>query len=58
MGFTTYLVADVKAMFDRAGPDGVVYAEEQVHCMTPVNVHEKFATIASAEEIMEWLSSV
>lgn len=52
LGFTTFLVSDATATFDRVGPDGILYSAESIHNMTMVNLNEEFATIAFTEEIL------
>ncbi|KEK23634.1 cysteine hydrolase family protein [Bacillus gaemokensis] len=53
LGFSTYLVSDATATFNRKGPDSVQYCAEEIHNMTLVNLHEEFATVAMASEILE-----
>ena len=55
LGFTTYLVSDATATFDRVGPDGFVHKAEDIHRMTLANLHEEFATIVSSHELMDRL---
>ncbi|CAI8967941.1 Uncharacterized isochorismatase family protein YrdC [Bacillus sp. IT-79MI2] len=53
LGFSTYLVSDATATFNRKGPDGVQYCAEEIHNMTLVNLHEEFATIVTTSGILE-----
>lgn len=53
LGFSTYLVSDATATFNRKGPDGLQYCAEEIHNMTLVNLHEEFATIVTTSEILE-----
>ncbi|MDR4985568.1 cysteine hydrolase family protein [Bacillus cereus] len=53
LGFTTYLVSDATATFNRKGPDGVEYSAEAIHNMTLVNLHEEFATIVTTKEVLK-----
>lgn len=53
LGFSTYLVSDATATFNRKGPDGVQHCAEEIHKMTLVNLHEEFATIVTTPEILE-----
>nr|WP_249292309.1 cysteine hydrolase family protein [Metabacillus flavus] len=50
--FNPILVSDATAAFDRTGPDGRRYRAEDIHQMTLVNLHEEFAEIRTAEEIL------
>ncbi|MDM5192717.1 cysteine hydrolase family protein [Bacillus hominis] len=56
LGFTTYLVSDATATFNRTGPDGVEYSAEAIHNMTLVNLHEEFAAIVTTKEILKTIS--
>ncbi|PFO84423.1 MULTISPECIES: cysteine hydrolase family protein [Bacillus cereus group] len=58
LGFSTYLVSDATATFNRKGPDGVQYCAEEIHNMTFVNLHEEFATIVTTEEVLEKLCCI
>ena len=53
LGFTTYVVNDATAAFDRKGPDGVTYSAEVIHNMTLVNLHDEFATIVTTKEVLK-----
>ncbi|WIY63549.1 cysteine hydrolase family protein [Bacillus arachidis] len=53
LGFSTYLVSDATATFNRKGPDGVKYCADEIHNMTLVNLHEEFATIITTLETVE-----
>ncbi|MGE6537213.1 cysteine hydrolase family protein [Bacillus luti] len=53
LGFTTYVVNDATATFDRKGPDGVTYSAEVIHNMTLVNLHDEFATIVTTKEVLK-----
>ncbi|MDM5153992.1 cysteine hydrolase family protein [Bacillus sp. DX1.1] len=57
LGFTTYLVSDATATFDRQGPDGTQFRAEEIHKMTLVNLHEEFATITTTSEVLEKVRS-
>ncbi|MBE5105568.1 cysteine hydrolase [Bacillus thuringiensis] len=50
LGFTTYVVSDATATFNRTGPDGTEYSAEDIHNMTLVNLHDEFATIVTTKE--------
>lgn len=53
LGFTTYLVSDATATFNRKGLDGKEYSAEDIHNMTLVNLHEEFATIVTTKEVLK-----
>ncbi|HGH7179955.1 cysteine hydrolase family protein [Bacillus luti] len=53
LGFTTYLVSDATATFNRKGPGGKEYSAEDIHNMTLVNLHEEFAAIMMTKEILK-----
>lgn len=55
LGFTTYIVEDGTATFDRIGPDGTLYRAEDIHMMTLVNLHEEFATVVKMDEVLQML---
>ena len=45
LGFTSYVVADATATFERRGFDGRVYSAEQMHDTALASVHGEFATV-------------
>lgn len=52
LGFTTYVVADATAAFDRAGHDGRVYTAEKIHAISLANLHEEFATVVTTSDLL------
>lgn len=52
LGFTTYVVDDATATFDRVGHDGVEYSADQVHRLSLANLHGEFATIVHTSELI------
>ena len=52
LGFDTWLVRDATWTFDRIGPDGEVHPAEAIHAMTLSNLHDEFARIARASEVI------
>jgi nicotinamidase-related amidase len=52
LGFTTYVVSDATATFDRTGPDGKLHNAEHVHEMALLNLHEEFATIIDTSSLL------
>ncbi|MFD6506823.1 MULTISPECIES: cysteine hydrolase family protein [unclassified Bacillus (in: firmicutes)] len=53
LGFTTYLVSDATATFNRKGLDGAEYSAEDIHNMTLVNLHDEFAKIITTEDVLK-----
>ncbi|MFK4467036.1 cysteine hydrolase family protein [Bacillus sp. RC252] len=53
LGFTTYLVSDATATFNRKGLDGTEYSAEDIHNMTLVNLHDEFAKIVTTEGVLK-----
>ena len=45
LGFTSYVVADATATFERRGFDGRVYSAEQMHDTALASLHGEFATV-------------
>lgn len=56
LGFSTYLVSDATATFNRKGLDGKEYSAEDIHNMTLVNLHDEFATIVTTKEVLKTIS--
>lgn len=52
LGFTTLLVADGCATFDRRGPDGVVRPAELVHAVALGDLHGELAEVVSTAELL------
>jgi len=52
LGFTTFIVSDGTATFDRTGFDGKLYKAEDIHMISLVNLHEEFATVLSTNEVL------
>ena len=55
LGFETYVVSDATANFGHTGPDGESFTAEQVHGVSLASLHEEFATIARADEVLKLL---
>jgi nicotinamidase-related amidase len=53
LGFDAYLVSDACATFDRTGPDGRLYAAEDIHRFSLANLHDEFATIVDTDTVVE-----
>jgi nicotinamidase-related amidase len=52
LGFSTWVVSDATATFDRVGPDGVGRFADQVHAMALSDLHGEFATVVDTEAVI------
>lgn len=52
LGFTTIVVSDGTATFERTGPDGDHYGAEQMHRCELASLHDEFATVRRTSEIL------
>lgn len=52
MGFATVVVSDACATFDRTGPDGKVFAAEEVHEVSLASLHGEFARVTSSDRLL------
>ena len=52
LGFSTILVADACATFDRVGHDGTHYAAQTVHDLALASIHNEFATVVNTGDII------
>lgn len=55
LGFTTFLVADATATFERVGPDGARFTAEQMHATALASLHQEFATIVDSAAVLRAL---
>ncbi len=55
LGFTTYLVDDATATFDRLGLDGRMRPAAEVHAAALSDLSEEFATIVRTDQVLELL---
>lgn len=53
LGFTTFVVADATATFDRTGYDGSYYPAELVHSVSLASLHDEFATILNTADLLK-----
>lgn len=53
LGFETYIVADATAAFALPGPDGKLYAAEEIHRINLVALHDEFATVVNTDSVLE-----
>lgn len=51
-GFTTYVVSDATAAFDRLGPGGRRHAAEDVHAVALAELNGEFALIVDTESLV------
>ena len=52
LGFDVRFVLDATHTFDRAGPDGVVIAAEDLARATAASLHGEFATVVRTEDLL------
>ena len=57
LGFTTYVVGDATATFDKRGPDGTFYPAETVHGVSLASLHEEFATVVDTATVLQELGA-
>lgn len=57
LGYTTYVVADATATFDKVGPKGEKITAEIMHAAELASLQGEFATVSDSNEIIELLSS-
>lgn len=55
LGFTTVVVSDATATFDRIGPDGRHYRAGEMHNTALASLHGEFATVGSAQQLLDAL---
>ena len=58
LGFTTLVVEDATATFDRVGPDGVLHPAELVHSVSLANLHEEFAAVVHSSDVLSGLDGL
>jgi nicotinamidase-related amidase len=51
-GYKTYVIHDATATFDKTGVNGVHYDAETIHQTTLASIHNEFAEVISAKEMM------
>jgi nicotinamidase-related amidase len=57
LGFSTTVVSDATATFDRVAPDGQVFPAELMHRTALASLHDEFARIATADDTISLLGS-
>jgi nicotinamidase-related amidase len=53
LGFTTYVVEDATATFDRTGHDGQHYDAETIHAISLANLHQEFAIVIDSKTLLK-----
>ncbi|MGI8856113.1 MAG: cysteine hydrolase family protein [Thermomicrobiales bacterium] len=56
LDFTTFIVSDATATFDRIGPDGAHYTAELIHAVSLASLHGEFATVVTTETLLASLA--
>ena len=52
LGFTTYLVADACATFERIGPDGRRWTAQEMHDSALASLHDEFAQVIDTATVL------
>jgi hypothetical protein len=52
LGFQVVVVDDATATFERTGPDGIQYSADQMHRLALASLHNEFAQVQSAGEVL------
>ncbi len=55
LGYTTYVVSDATATFDKVGANGIKYEAELIHEIALASLHNEFATVIETKEILNFL---
>jgi len=58
LGFTTFVVSDATAAFDRAALDGSMRPAEAVHSGALSDLHGEFATVVETTEILKAVEGI
>ena len=53
LGFTTLVVDDATATYDRVGHDGTLYLAEDVHKLSLATLYREFASIVRTEDLLQ-----
>ncbi len=57
LGFTTWVLGDAMATFDRIGPDGEAHPAETMHRTALASLHDEFAEVLSTRAALERLAA-
>jgi nicotinamidase-related amidase len=52
LDFTTIVVSDATATFERTGPDGQHYSAQQMHDTALASIHDEFAEVLTTEAVL------
>ncbi|HSE52131.1 MAG TPA: hypothetical protein VLB00_08065 [Gemmatimonadales bacterium] len=52
LGFSTIVVSDGTATFERTGPEGDHHSAEQMHRLALASLHDEFATVQRTGEVL------
>ncbi|MES3003829.1 MAG: cysteine hydrolase family protein [Pseudomonadota bacterium] len=55
LGFTTFIVSDATATFERKGPDGKHFTAQQMHESALASLHGEFATVVDTGSVLSAL---
>jgi nicotinamidase-related amidase len=56
LGFSTFVVADACATFERVGPTGRYWTAQDMHDSALASIHEEFATVADTSDVLDLLA--
>ena len=57
LGFTTFVVSDATATFDRSGPNGKQHKASDVHEVSLASLHQEFATVVDTQGLISGLEA-
>jgi len=57
LGFSTFVIADATACFERLGHDSTRYAAEEVHRVSLASLHGEFVTVLDTEQALSLLGA-
>lgn len=57
LGFSTFVVADATATFDRTDHEGRHFAAEDVHAISLASLHDEFATVLTTSQALQALGA-
>ncbi len=52
LGFSTFIISDATATFERIGPDGRHYSADEMHDTALASLNEEFAMVASTQQVL------
>jgi nicotinamidase-related amidase len=57
LGFTTFVISDATATFDRSGPNGKKHKAADVHEVSLASLHQEFATVVDTQNLISGLKA-